>query len=361
MTSLGNVQATPLASLTFVSFETGDILYLTGSAKNVFGAEAAKIMPRAGTLTTVDITGYTLVRDALPVRQRPGTVAQPSPYSPPIQLLASEKPGEQLSSNSSVSLISIDLHSPTVATFTWETPDAVNISAGQAAVMDLMPLLGPVPYQHMASHNPTSINDDRIRTWTVSKHSGSTFSLTMRHKPGGAATTALFAIANKLAQMRPELLADCHPLQLSVTLSGFTGGFTLREGRDMLWIAGGIGITPFIAMLRALSPQQAKRVRVVLAARDPQTLLPLLLTSASGAEVQVDVFTSAVLDDFETPSGVTIHPKTRLSSTFFESITDLTVRYVYLCGSESLEKTAMDCLESLGVDSGNIIREKFSY
>lgn len=73
MTSLGNIEATPLASLTFVDFVSGDILYLTGDAENLVGPDALKLMPFQKTLTTVCVTGYTLVRDALPVRQRNGT------------------------------------------------------------------------------------------------------------------------------------------------------------------------------------------------------------------------------------------------------------------------------------------------
>lgn len=46
MTSLGNIEATPLASMSFVDFSTGDILYLTGTARNFVGVEAQKIMPR---------------------------------------------------------------------------------------------------------------------------------------------------------------------------------------------------------------------------------------------------------------------------------------------------------------------------
>lgn len=73
MTSLGNIEATPLASLTFVDFVSGDILYLTGDAENLVGEDALQLMPFQKTLTTIRVTGFTLVRDALPVRQRAGT------------------------------------------------------------------------------------------------------------------------------------------------------------------------------------------------------------------------------------------------------------------------------------------------
>ena len=71
-------------------------------------------------------------------------------------------------------------------------------------------------------------------------------------------------------QFRPELLEDVRPLQLSVPLVGIAGDFTFptegevcafghgegsstRAGtRKWLWAAGGIGVTPFLAMLAGL-------------------------------------------------------------------------------------------------------------
>ncbi|KIJ13089.1 hypothetical protein PAXINDRAFT_100898 [Paxillus involutus ATCC 200175] len=91
LTSLGNIEATPLAGVTFVSFTTGAVvLYLTGDAHNLSGPTAQCLMPRTNTLTTFHITGYMFVTDGLPVRHKPGTPVQSSPYSPPIRLLAEE-------------------------------------------------------------------------------------------------------------------------------------------------------------------------------------------------------------------------------------------------------------------------------
>lgn len=77
MTSLGNIEATPLASLTFIDFLTGAILYITGTAKNFFGPAAQEIMPFQNALTIVHVSAYTLVHDAFPLRQRVGTSAHP--------------------------------------------------------------------------------------------------------------------------------------------------------------------------------------------------------------------------------------------------------------------------------------------
>jgi hypothetical protein len=73
MTSLGNVEATPLASLTVVSFTTGDILYLAGSASNLFSDPANAILPFQQRVTTIRVNGYMFVEDALLVQRRPAS------------------------------------------------------------------------------------------------------------------------------------------------------------------------------------------------------------------------------------------------------------------------------------------------
>lgn len=72
VSSLGNIESSGLAGLAIVSFTTGDVLYLTGIAKNHVGPAALRLMARHASLTTIQVTGYTLVRDALPVRQQQG-------------------------------------------------------------------------------------------------------------------------------------------------------------------------------------------------------------------------------------------------------------------------------------------------
>lgn len=189
MTSLGNVEATPYACLTFISFTRGDILYLTGNARNVYGSEAQAIMPLQDTLTEIFITGYTLVENALPVRQKHSDI-QPSPYSPPVKRLAEEVTQAHMflaEEQPTALLTRVTIHSPSIATFEWESSNPLRVDPGQAAIMDFRPLLGSRQYQHMSARNPSLVNDDFIRTWTISSASppdaeSNTFSLTIREK-----------------------------------------------------------------------------------------------------------------------------------------------------------------------------------
>ena len=380
MTSLGNIEATPLASFTFVSFTTGDVLYLTGDAKNLFGSDARKLMTLQNALTAVYVTGFVYVRDALPVRQRPGTQPDRSPYSPPIKRLVEETPDSGLfddEDKTTALLTRIDLHHPSIATFTWELSRELNLIPGQAIVLDLSRLVGAVQYQHMAAYNPASVNDNRIRTWTVSSaHPNSatrTFSLTIRHQPGGAITTALFTIAHKLAQLKPEVLADSRPLQCEVDVIGVSGEFVLpayttstAKEQKFLWIAGGIGITPFLSMLKSLrnSPSDVRwDIRMVLSTREPEILLHFIAEALEGAEqvhFTLHVFSKEMIPDV---NGITLHRHAgRLDQSFFEQANlDLQGREVYLCGPDSFEKMTSEALVQAGVPPKAIKKEGFEY
>ncbi|SJL04308.1 uncharacterized protein ARMOST_07671 [Armillaria ostoyae] len=288
MTSFGNVEATPLASLTLVSFTTGDVLYVTGRAQNHIGPDAQKIMFLQDRLTTIHVTGYIFVRDALPVRQRPGTSVQRSSYRPPVRYRV-EEPAPVLrfddDSPTTATLKSIVLHSSTIATLTWKSSVELKIISGQAIILDFSGFIGHPGYQHMAPRNPTSVNDDRIRTWT---------------KPGNAAT-GQFSLARKIVEVQPALLEDMSPLSLTIPIVSVTGDFTLpRASKRWALFAGGIGVTPFLSMLGGVVGDGWDIV-LMLSTREPDVLLPLI---GEREGVAVHIFSDEAVPD---SSNVTAH------------------------------------------------------
>src|SRR6267154_2183284 len=161
-----------------------------------------------------------------------------------------------------------------------------------------------------------------------------TFSLTMRLKPGGTFTGALFSIADKLAELCPEFLEDSCPLWLSVRLVGIAGDFTLEpQGpcdakacdpqeaqasvrntrRKLLWIAGGIGITPFLAMLYGIpsSCSTEYEITLLLSTREPDVMLSLLSNAIKVAlhEIKLIVHIFSRTETFESslPASVLLH------------------------------------------------------
>ncbi|KAK7029443.1 hypothetical protein VNI00_014577 [Paramarasmius palmivorus] len=382
MTSLGNIEATPLASLSFVSFESGDVLYLTGTAENLYGAEARNIMMLQNRLTKIYVTGFVYVEDALTVRQRPGILPERSPYSPPIKFLIEECSNLKLfDEEDSVKAVlsSVDLHSENVATFTWESSKELGINPGQAIILDLAPFLGTARYQHMAPRKPSSVNDNHIRTWTVSSaHPMSatrTFSLTVKLRPGGLATGALFSIAHKLAELKPELLTDSRPLELGVRILGVTGEFGLPDiqakpdgSRKCLWIAGGIGITPFLSMLRGIGRNKTRwDIIFIISTREPDVFISIIssiwkqLVTENAQRIVFRVTLFSNQNPASTGSFKLDHRRRRLSAEFFvkePSLSDAGERDVLICGTPEFEQVAISGLGEIGVSPDSIRREK---
>ena len=377
MTSLGNVEVTHLASLTFINFVTGDILYITGEAKSLVGAEAEALMRRQKVLTTIMTTGYTFVRDALPLRQDPNLPVARSPYSPPVKFLVEEtsSASSHYFEDTHVLLSKVDLLSRDLAVFRFEIQGtAVDISPGQSIALDFTDFVGPQQYAHMNPWKPTSLNDDRIRTWTVSSAhvngKTQTFELTMREKPGGVVTGALFTVARKLKESMPHVMEDCKALGMAVRLVGVAGEFVLPPIQDpvvrekLLFVAGGIGITPFLSMLKAIREKGEERdVVLSISTREPKVLLNLVAGAISPPSAKlklvVHVFSSQEIPDLDASVAELKKHPSRISQSFWLSCSeDVNEREIYLCGPPEFNKAIQ---EHSGLEAGRIHSEGFNY
>ncbi|BCR99700.1 putative oxidoreductase, FAD-binding [Aspergillus luchuensis] len=378
MSSLGNIESSGLAGFTIISFTTGDILYLTGTARNLVGLSALEMMFRHAAVTVLETTGFTLVRNALPLRQRNGSEVGRSPYTPKVKYLVEEGGtyGGGMQGHKAVLETGMQL-SNDLAVFRFKVVSEsgvqpLRLRPGQAIVLDFMDWIGPPQYQHMADSAPGSINDDRVRTWTVSSaHEGidvTWFELTMREMKGGVVTTALF----NLLRMSPPNRQD-YPVSLKGNvvsdIVGVTGDFALnKEEVNLLLVAGGIGVTPFLAMLNALSKREkAARgdIVLVLSTREPDTMLTLIRRAIGKVPptvtVKIDLFTSRPLDlDTRTLE----HENTSLS--VFEGRvgpeywkTSAREKEVFICGPKAFADAAEEGLRAIGVPSEKIQREGF--
>lgn len=399
MNSLGNVQITPIAGLTILDFETGDILYMTGQAHNAIGEEAQEIMPRMNLVTLVSVTGYSFVRNAMPVRQVPGSAVIPSPYSPPVRYLAEESLAKSTSSSTSLTLARIQIHSHDLATFSFTPSAPIRIRPGQTAIIDTLGFTGPRSYQHMArGGQEASLNDDGVRTWTVSGRSvpdddSSEVMITMREKPGGFVTGRLFEITRKIAQAMPGLLEDASPLQMKLELVGIDGDFVLPvvEAGDLaitpmrlLWAAGGVGITPFLSMLRGIMHSGGHWDAVLLLAsrRGDVEVFGQLIADAlrlgttnesrprPTLSLRVVVFSKdfnadRALDFGSLPDGspvpVSVHSERLSKADLTTEVVDAVGREVFVCGPLPMEELVIQGVQELGTNSESVRRENFAY
>ncbi|KAI9353041.1 hypothetical protein DFJ73DRAFT_658936 [Zopfochytrium polystomum] len=396
MTSLGNMRTDPSAGLAFPCFVTGDVLYLTGRGRTVVGAEAKAVMPRARpVLSMFEVTGFVLVRDALPFRQSPSAAFEPSPYNPPIRYLVEEQ--EYTSQeNLSAKLVSVEFHGGDrwsdrsevgLATFTFEAGVPIQVQAGMYVVIDTTPLIGQPIYRHMSADNEKIPNDDGVRTWTISRlptaERPTTFSITIRNVKRGRVTPRLFSFAaywdaKTRGSASPPGSRSSAP-ELEFPLLGVGGTFLLPPSpAPLLLVSGGIGITPFLAFLRAIAGGAAAGdavwdVALVAATREPAETAKLIAEAAEGGSSEGSLRLRVLLMTSSSATAVSSSAvaipnassvevaRGRLSEQHLAGITDLRSRKVYLCGPPAFETAALGALGKAGIKEVDVTRESFAF
>ena len=303
MQSFGNMTSDPVAGITIPVWsskqgQASDVLHLTcdalvlanDSARQLIGGVqgAVKLWPRR----------WTLVRRGLPVaaavdEQRQVSVGW-SPYNPPVRLLNSEKPSLGLAPTQprpTATLVDVEMHSPTVATFTFRADGPLVYTPGQHIVLDCWALLDTRVqlYSHMASFRggEKDLNDDGTRSWTVSHAEMPRFQVTLRRKDRGAVTPNLFHQARNLRQALDDG-DDSWNGRTTLPVLGVDGACVVQqpmehETRRLVYLVSGIGLTPMLPHLTQLAQAQAgcARVLAVMAVRRGEVALTrALLRSA---------------------------------------------------------------------------------
>ncbi|KAF6842968.1 oxidoreductase FAD-binding domain-containing protein [Colletotrichum musicola] len=231
--TLGNLKADPRVGVAVPDFETADVLYLTGTASILVGKDAAAYLPHTKLAVKITASSAVFVKAGLPFT---GTPVEPSPYNPPIRRLHAEQ-AQQLTAPAGITatLVGRDIITPSIARFTFGLDTAATWEPGQHVTLDFSGELDD-GWSHMRDDEPQSLNDDYVRTFTVSngRSDGRMVEITARRK--GAATRMLW---------RWNLRAP-----LEVPVLGFGGKESFRLGRsenEEVFVAAGVGITPLIA------------------------------------------------------------------------------------------------------------------
>ncbi|XPS72924.1 hypothetical protein M3J09_005081 [Ascochyta lentis] len=260
--SLGNLHYNPLIGVTFPNYETGGVLYTTGTAEVLVGTDAAQLMPGTNLAVKINLTDTRFVAQGLAFRGE-RKVNGASPYNPLLRTLASEgniKSTFSSNSRKTAKLINKTLLTPSIARFTFSVSDGLSYEPGQWIALSFAAELD-TGYSHMRESDPRSLNDDFIRTFTISS------TPTARTKT--AATTppldkeftitirALGAATNFLLQQNPQA-------GLELPILGVGGDFRIlqprttddedEEGNTEVtpFIAAGVGITPILGQSRTL-------------------------------------------------------------------------------------------------------------
>ncbi|KAF8976825.1 hypothetical protein BGZ46_007920 [Entomortierella lignicola] len=396
--TLGNITNDERVGILFISFETGDLLHITGRAKILIGKESQALYPHAQRCVLVTIDSHLLRKDAIPFRMH---TKELSPYNPIVPSGQHRIIEDNVNDRISATLSHISKHTHDVSTFHFNTSKPIQYTPGQYAVLDFSQFNNQ-GYRHMAPDDPQSLNDDYIRTWTISSapllkapltdtasnlplllkdnwQETSEFTMTIKRKPGGAISTLLHSL---------ELERQGKPFTISLTTTG--GSFVLsRETPDskFAFISGGIGSTPFISMLRGAKQSKHGSLDIKWVNSVPyfEDSLPEILqefaevhyTQNSGDAVEtkalqplnlsVEVFLSRASPTTLSPAqldalhNVHFHFERLSYQGLLAAIPDIKDRHILLCGPEPFMEATKGYLQELGIPVGRIQTEDFNF
>jgi NAD(P)H-flavin reductase len=348
--SLGNLISTPAIGIAVPDFETGDVLYITGTTEILTGDQASELLPRTNLAVKITLLDSRLVRKGLSFR---GSLGELSPYNPPVRLLVSEgsiAAAFESKPEGTTTLVDKEELTPSIARYRFRASHQVKYKPGQWVALDFSDELD-IGYSHMRDDDPASLNDDFIRTFTVSSHPGDLpddeFEITVRlHGP----VTAL------LKKQRPS---SRHPLE--VKLRGFGGDFKLSipQGQEVLpFVAGGVGITPLLGQLKELDIDKVRLIWIVRTedlefVRDILKRYPALRTGTSlfitGKSNPLKIADEV---DSITKLGTTVRMGRPTAANEIEDIIPGAQTW-YLCAGQQLRKQLLEWFRGKKVESEN--------
>lgn len=142
----------------------------------------------------------------------------------------------------------------------------------------------------------------------------------------------------------------------------------------MLFLSGGIGVTPFISAIKSLTSYSGPALDVVLIAsfkthEESRTILPLLkviesIKKTKSARVRVEVFVTTSDSDSTTTAYLqNVHCGRRITaSAVSECVSDVRNRDCYLCGPDVFMAALSESLVSeLGVKDNHVHTEDFTF
>lgn len=300
--TLGNITTNPSIGLVVPDFTNGNVLYLTGNAEILIDTAATSIIQKTKLAVRFTVTAARFVHDGLAFRGTPSTdnkdvsSSNPivthditngmSPYNPRIRYLTSETntpttsdslPPDEWRARDipsiSATLVKKTKLTPTITKYrfrlTSSDPSLFNPSnpplwkVGQYVALDFSDELF-MGYSHMRDDDPTSLNDDFTRTFTITspyKPNSSNTNTSSTSTPELEIITRTVGTVTKWLSQQNDRAGPT-----TVAVRGFSGSFnivppptpttttpqsqtsTIKQKQNV-FIAAGIGITPLLAHL----------------------------------------------------------------------------------------------------------------
>lgn len=334
--TLGNLKTTPQAGLVFPDFDTGDVLYITGKTEILAGRAATDLIAHTNLAVKIKVEGVKFVTDALTFR---GHIGEFSPYNPPVRFLASEVQNRLLGDSKQITaeLVEKIIISPTVGRFRFRISKPANTSQwkpGQYVALSFADELD-IGYSHMRDDDPKSLNDDFLRTFTVSSR-----------QDGPVGPNQFEITIRKVGPVTDFLFKHNVRSQLEIPVQGFAGEFFIKQdNQNVAFVAGGVGITPLLAQAQDLD---LTKVQLYWTLRgDDVPLAQDTFDRIPGLAKSTKLFVTGKIDEKSdawkkvSASGAVVE-KRRVSST---DILESTVNNWYLCTGTALRSSFLQWLK----------------
>lgn len=182
------------------------------------------------------------------------------------------------------------------------------------------------------------------------------FSLT-----GSAANTQTIEFAMRVRGRFTKKLADL-PLGEIVKVRGPFGNFIIEnKQQDVVLIAGGIGITPFLSMIRTLSVSSSKITLIYAVQNEQEAAFAKEIIEISKKNINLKVFFIVSKGSFGLADSSKVFGG-RLSLEILNQIlvNNYSDKDFYICGPPGFMKGTRQNLLKANVDKSNIIIEAFS-
>lgn len=235
--TIGNLLLNPRAGLLFIDFENGDVLFLTCSAEIIWEGDEKEAFAGAERLVRFTVDEGLRVNGAIPVQWRFGD------YSPILERTGSWEEVEatlaakqKAAAFQDYTVVRREIESDVITSFYLQPRDGRQIPCHRAG--EFLPIEVQIP----------GLGETVRRTYTISNApNGEYFRLSIKREPASSADVPPGRVSN--------FFHDHIDVGSTVRALNPRGEFVLPEGslRPIVFISGGVGITPMISMLEQLA------------------------------------------------------------------------------------------------------------
>ena len=196
------------------------------------------------------------MRNSLAFRAEAGEF---SPYNPPVRMLASEAKSATNTDGSgsgmlaTATLVEREMLTDDVARLRFKTDKLVKWERGQYVILNFEEDLG-VGYEHMNNDDPQSLNDDLVRSFTITSPAP---------EPEGKGVAGFEITVRNVGKVTRYLVKSGHVRAgMTAGVVAFEGNFQINpdpdEATTVGFVAGGVGITPLLGQIQNINVERLK-------------------------------------------------------------------------------------------------------